>query len=216
LLGILALESRRHGTLIVGEDLGTVPRALPRLLQRWGILSSRVLYFERDHRGGYRPSRRYSRRALVTANTHDHPPLVGFWSGRDLELRRQAGNLGDQAEASAAAEERERERRALVERLRSEGCLRDPALARPYPDLSAGVCNMLSRTPAPLVGVWLDDLAGETDPVNLPGISPDRYPSWSRRLRFDIESLRRDPHVQAALGGLAKHRGGPPKSGPRP
>jgi 4-alpha-glucanotransferase len=206
LLGILALESRRHGALIIGEDLGTVPRVLPGLLQRWGILSSRVLYFERDHRGSYRPSRRYSRRALVTANTHDHPPLAGFWSGRDLELRRQAGNIGDDVDASAAAEERERDRCALVRRLRREGCLRDPELASPYPDLCAGVHTMLSRTPAPLVGVWLDDLAGETDPVNLPGIGLDRYPSWSRRLPAALEDLRRDPRVHAALGGLAQRR----------
>jgi 4-alpha-glucanotransferase len=65
---------------------------------------------------------------------------------------------------------------------------------------------MLSRTPAPLVGVWLDDLAGETDPVNLPGIGLDRYPSWSRRLPAALEDLRRDPRVHAALGGLAQRR----------
>jgi 4-alpha-glucanotransferase len=207
LFGILALESRRHGALIVGEDLGTVPRVVPGLLKRWGILSSRVLYFEKDRRGNYRPSRRYSRRALVTANTHDHPPLAGFWSERDLELRRRAGSIGGDAEASAAKEERERERRALARRLRREGCLRDPELASPYPDLAAGVHSMLSRTPAPLVGVWLDDLAGENDPVNLPGIGLEQYPSWSRRLTADLEDLRRDPRVRAALGGLEQTRG---------
>jgi 4-alpha-glucanotransferase len=206
LFGILALESRRHGALIIGEDLGTVPRVVPGLLKRWGILSSRVLYFEKDRRGNYRSSRRYSRRALVTANTHDHPPLAGFWSGRDLELRRQAGNIGDDVEATAAAKERERERSALAKRLRREGCLRDPELARSYPDLCAGVHTMLSRTPAPLVGVWLDDLAGETDPVNLPGIGLDRYPSWSRRLTANLEDLRQNSSVHAALGALAHKR----------
>jgi 4-alpha-glucanotransferase len=165
-----------------------------------------VLYFEKDRRGNYRSSRRYSRRALVTANTHDHPPLAGFWSGRDLELRRQAGNIGDDVEATAAAKERERERSALAKRLRREGCLRDPELARSYPDLCAGVHTMLSRTPAPLVGVWLDDLAGETDPVNLPGIGLDRYPSWSRRLTANLEDLRQNSSVHAALGALAHKR----------
>jgi 4-alpha-glucanotransferase len=204
LLGILALESRRHGSLIIGEDLGTVPRGLPAVLDRWGILSSRVLYFEKDERGNYRPSRRYSRRALVTANTHDHAPLLGFWQGRDLELRDQVGDLGKGRRLADAMQERERERRALVMRLRRERCLSEPLEAVPYPQLCKSVYAMLARTPAPLVGVWLDDLAGETDPVNLPGIGLDRYPGWSRRLKRTIEELRCDARAEAGLNGLAK------------
>ncbi len=204
LLGILALESRRHGSLIIGEDLGTVPRGLPAVLDRWGILSSRVLYFEKDDRGNYHPARRYSPRALVTANTHDHPPLVGFWRGRDLELRDQVGNLGQGRRLADAMEERERERRALVMRLRRERCLSEPITAAPYPQLCKSVYAMLARTPAPLLGVWLDDLAGEDDPVNLPGIGLDRYPGWSRRLTRSIEGLRQDASVEEALSGLAK------------
>ncbi len=207
LLAILALESRRHRSLIIGEDLGTVPRGLPAVLKRWGILSSRVLYFEKYDRGDYRPSRRYSRRALVSANTHDHPPLVGFWQGRDLELRDQVGNLGEGCRLADAMQERERERRALVTRLRRERCLTGPIPAAPYPQLCKSVYAMLARTPAPLVGVWLDDLAGEADPVNLPGIDIDRYPGWSRRLTSSIEELRRDASVEEVLSGVRKRAG---------
>jgi len=206
LLGILALESRRRGALIVGEDLGTVPRALPSVLERWGILSSRVLYFQRDRAGNFRSSRSYPKRALVTANTHDHPPLAGFWAGRDLELRRQVGSIASDEELAGLQAERERERQALVHRLSAEACLTDAADPGGYPQLCAAVHRFLSQTGAPLIGLWLDDLVGETDPVNMPGIGVDRYPSWSRRLGRDLESLGEDVDVRRAVEAVAERR----------
>src|SRR5215208_2823820 len=69
LFGILALESVRHGSLVVGEDLGTVPPEVPKVLQKWGVLGSKVIVFERDfHSGRFREAGDYPRLALATVN----------------------------------------------------------------------------------------------------------------------------------------------------
>ena len=205
LLGILALESRRAGAIVVAEDLGTTPRGFAARLARRAILSSRVLTFER--RGAaFRPARRYSRRALVTANTHDLVPLAGFARGRDLELRRQAGALASDAALAAARRERAAAARALARRLAADGCLSRGAELPDPPALCAAVAAFLCRTPAPLVGISLDDLVGERDPVNLPGIGPDRHPSWTRRMSVPVEQLGRDANVRAGLAAVPADR----------
>ncbi len=249
LLGILALESARARALVIGEDLGTVPAGLPREMARWGLLSMRVLYFGRDARGRFLPPRRYPARALVCANTHDMAPLAGYWQGRDLVLRRRAGQITTDAALAAAERSREIGRAALVRALRDEGVLRaPPPLEHPRRDrrdakaargghasdadrcgaaasageladeestvaapstgeLCAAVHTFLARTPAVLVGVSLDDLTGEVDPVNLPGVTLDVYPSWSRKMRCSADALAHDPAIAAALGEAPRLRG---------
>jgi 4-alpha-glucanotransferase len=187
---------------VIGEDLGTVPRGLPSQLARWGILSSRVLLFERDRQGSFRSASQYSRRALVTANTYDLPTLAGFWSGGDLQIRRDLGLIseGDLAEGQR---KREFERQALVRCLAGAGSLRSRRQPESSYELCAAVNAFLCKTPAPLVGLLLDDLAGETEPINVPGVPPERYPSWTRRMRLPVEALREDPALRSTLEGAA-------------
>jgi len=205
LLGILALESQRAGALVIGEDLGTVPRGLAARLARWGILSSRVLYFEQCA-GSFRPAKRYSRRALVTANTHDLAPLAGFLTGRDLQLRRQVGQITSDEELDSLQRQRARDCEALRQRLVREDLLpSDPAPL--HPDrFAAAVTAFLCRTPAPLVGLSLDDLLGETEPVNLPGVAASHHRSWTRRMRVPLDQLLSSPAARASLQAVPPER----------
>jgi 4-alpha-glucanotransferase len=208
LLGILVLEARRHGAVVVGEDLGTVPPEVPPALRRRGILSSRVFYFEQRD-GRFRPASGYEPASLATANTHDMPPLAGFWSGRDIERRREAGEVvGDEA-VERARRDRERVKGAMLERLAAEGLL--PAAAEPATgaELRGAVHAFLCKTPAAMVGLNLDDLVGEAEPVNLPGVPCDRFPSWTRRLATPVEALAADPEVRTALRCERRSRGRP-------
>jgi 4-alpha-glucanotransferase len=199
LLGILALESARHRALIVGEDLGTVPPEVPRALDKWGVLSSKVLLFERDGRGGFKPAKTYPELALATANTHDMAPITGHWAERDIDLRLQVGILPTEEAAEAARRARRDDLGALLRRLSNGKILPRPRLPSSAADLRGAVHAFLCSTPSRLVGLSLDDLAGESDPVNVPGVGPDKYPSWSRKMRASLEELRVSADVAAAL-----------------
>jgi 4-alpha-glucanotransferase len=204
LLRVAAQESRRAEALLIGEDLGTVPPQVAPTLARHGVLSSRVLLFERTRAGGFKPASRWSPRALATANTHDLPPLRAWLEGHDLALRHELGLLPDAAALAAARRERDADRRALRRRLARDGLL--PRAAGPAPGWAAwagAVHAFLCATPSPLVGLALDDLAGEVEPVNVPGVDQDTYPSWTRRMDADLETLPARPGFAEALGGAS-------------
>lgn len=201
LFAILALESRRSGAVVIGEDLGTVPQGFSELLERWGVLSTRVLYFERDQAGEFLPPHHYSNRAYVVVATHDMVPLAGFRDGRDLVLRRRVGVIADDAALAKAQAQRRRDFDALIRRLRADGLLTDADSADVNSlRLCAALNRFLRRTSAPLVGISLDDLAGETEPVNLPGVGQDRYRNWSRRMRMPLEELRASQEIRRSIG----------------
>ena len=202
LLSVIALESHRHDCVVIAEDLGTVPEGFADDLKRAGVLSSRVMLFERGEAGAFRPASRYSRRALVTANTHDHPTLAGWCAGRDLEIRRQVGELSGEA-TSSAMEERREDVRLLGRRLRAAKALTGRGLPDAYPGLCRSVYAFLCETPAPLVGVSLDDLAGELEPINVPGVPQDVFASWSRRMSASIAEMAASTDVRSILEALA-------------
>ena len=202
LFGILALESVRHNALVVGEDLGTVPPEVPRVLAKWGVLSSKVQVFERDfHTGRYCAPQEYPRMALATVNTHDLPPLVGWAQGRDIAIRSEVGDLADPATSAAMRASRDHERRSLIASLIEAGLLPQNAHDHlPAEDLIAAVHSFIRRTPSVLVGLSLDDLAMEHAPVNIPGVWQDKYPSWSRRMRETLEEIFASPRTAYELG----------------
>ncbi len=227
LLGVLALESVRAsggaGALVVGEDLGTVPPEVGPALARWGVLSSKVLYFEREEGGAFRPPRAYPATALATVNTHDLAPLAGWWAGRDIELRHAVGQLADDAVDDARAE-RGRDRALLVRMLVGEGALDAAAVnadadadadaeslgadALDAPAVVAAVHRAIRAAPSCLVGIALEDLTAEVEPVNMPGVGGDRFESWTRRLGVALEALAADRSL-ARLFGDAPAAAGP-------
>ncbi len=203
LLGILALESRRQDTVLVAEDLGTLPPELPGMLADWGLLRSSVVYFENDDHH-FRPTSHYPPRALASVSTHDLAPLAGHFQGSDLDLRAAANGVDPDPAVSPAYEERRQAKEGLVAALRTEGFLA-PEGGGDTPD-SAGLRDavhaFLAATPCILASVSLDDLAEERDPVNLPGVPLTSHRSWSRRMSRSLEEL--SPELRAGVEPMRK------------
>src|SRR5439155_25779688 len=123
----------------------------------------------------------------------------GFWDGRDVELRAKVGLIENDEAAVRARDERERDKGALLERLAGDGVLPAAGAPREPAELRGAIHEFLCRTPAALVGLALDDLVGEADAVNLPGVGPDRHPSWTRKMSLTVAEMRNSPDVQKAL-----------------
>jgi 4-alpha-glucanotransferase len=205
LLGILALESQRHGVIVIGEDLGTVPPEVPEAMRRRRMLSSKVVWFEREWDGRFKPAGPYPERALTTVTTHDLPPLNGLWTKRDLDIRREIGLITDDEASVLADRERRDELAALVQRLREEKLLEESD-GPTFEELCTAVHAFAGRTRSVLFGVYLDDVAGEIEPVNIPGVRLSQYRSWSRRMRRTVESLVADPGVLRVLDEIRRAR----------
>ena len=92
LLALVRIEAARAGSIVVGEDLGSVPAGLRPRLAESGLLGSAVMEFEKEGQG-FRPPRLYRPASLASTGTHDTPTLKGWWSGRDIELRHRLGRI---------------------------------------------------------------------------------------------------------------------------
>ncbi|MBN9463403.1 MAG: 4-alpha-glucanotransferase [Burkholderiales bacterium] len=214
LLAVVTLESHRQRCLVIGEDLGTVPDAVREALARAGALSYRLLYFERDAAGAFRAPADYPRDALVSVGTHDLPTLAGWWIGRDLQSRRQAGLFPDEGAYRAQLAGREHDRVRLLEALASDGRLApgaDPAGIARGPltsDLVDAVHAFLAATPARLMMVQPEDWFALVEQSNVPG-TPDAAPNWRRKLPFMLDALAAEPLAERIARVLAAGRTSP-------
>jgi 4-alpha-glucanotransferase len=207
LLAILALESVRAKALVVGEDLGTVPDWVRDRLGAAGVLSYRVLYFERTSSGSLIPPAQYPAQSLAVVTTHDLPTLSGYWEAVDLETRSKIGLVSSDQALTAMHAERQREKAGILDALRSEGFLpfgvsEDPAqTAKMTNELAEIVHQYLARTPAWIVLVNLEDVIGTRVQANLPG-TLDQHPNWCRKLSLTVEELVQDPRFKHLAGQL--------------
>lgn len=198
---IIVLESRRHGALIVGEDLGTVPQEVREAMARHEVQRMFVLQFELDPDPG-RAVRPVPADAVASVNTHDTPTFCGYWEDRDIADRRVLGSLDDGG-ASWAREQRGRLKGALCGFLESRG------LIGPHPspeEIYRAAVRHLADSPARVLLLNLEDLWLEPEPQNVPGTSDER-PNWRRKLGPGLDEVQRLDAVSKTLDAVDHARG---------
>lgn len=202
LLAVLMDESSRHGCLVIGEDLGTVPEGFRERMAAAKILSIRVLYFERDPDGRFRQPGEYPYLAAVSASTHDLPTVVGFLSGLDLDARAAMGFYDMPETEQTARVQRRNAITALLAMLRAEGLLETspgPPPALDEAEVCRAIHRFLARSACALAFIQMDDVVATAGQANLPGTT-DEHPNWRRKLPIMLESLGTEP----ILHGIAE------------
>ncbi|MBL0420992.1 malto-oligosyltrehalose synthase [Ramlibacter sp. AW1] len=211
LLAIVTLESQRQRCLVIGEDLGTVAEEVRTGLARAGVLSYRLLYFERGEDGDFKAPAQYPLHALVAVSTHDLPTLAGWWSGHDLRLRQELQLFPAPELLQRQLLERAQDRVRLLLAVQREGLLTPSQVAAAAgaatPDAAVvqAVHAWLAGAPSAVMMVQLEDVLGMADQANLPG-TVDQHPNWRRKLETGLEDLGQDARWQGLAARLAQVR----------
>jgi 4-alpha-glucanotransferase len=181
LMRLIALESHRHRTIVIGEDLGTVPHGFRNLLAHRGMDGMQVMWFEREW-GPFTPPSRWRTNAVAMTTTHDLPTVAGWWRGRDIDWRTKLGmNPRGSDEASQQAA-RDADRALLWAALKHAGCAQGdpPPLENPEPVVD-GALAYVGGTPSRLAIAPIEDVLALDEQPNLPGTT-NEHPNWRRRL----------------------------------
>ncbi len=181
LYAILTLESYRHRSVVIGEDLGMVPPEVRPAMASHGIYRMFVGQYEliAENALGKIPAH-----AVASLNTHDMYPFAAFWEEKDI-AERQKIKLVDKGEAQKEAKQRRQMKSALLKMYQEKGGRKDIS-----PDTGAvlrTILNFLANSPAYAVLINLEDLWLEIQPQNVPGTQSDY--NWSRKARYSFEEF---------------------------
>lgn len=199
MLSILAIEASRANGVVIGEDLGTVPEYVSKVLAEHGVLGTAVEWFSRVDNSPnagdpYAPPEDYRKYALASVTTHDLPPTAGYLKLEHVDLREELNLLNEPAEQFRAEVQAEIDQ--MLALLVSRGYLpqevADGLKAACAPDADdaetadrealiqrvvEAMHVMLRDAPSVLVQAALVDGVGEHRTQNQPGTSWE-YPNW--------------------------------------
>ena len=234
LMALVALESHRHKTMIIGEDLGATTNEFREQMEDYGILSYKVLPFERDCSGEMIRPENYQQLSVCATSTHDTPTLLNQWNVQDIWQRKALGFYNEDI-LNRMFEQYASQRETMNRRLLEYGCW-DKVGGRPsdnprvnanfVPDgyLPASI-DYLAGSKSALMMVPLSDIFGVSEMGNIPGtldvdltLSDKKslmeingndkrfYPNWRKKMHIPIEHFEDTDEFNNCVNILNEHR----------
>jgi 4-alpha-glucanotransferase len=210
LLAILALESHRHQSLVIGEDLGTVPDEIRAKLADNGVYSYRVFFFEQAPDGGFFSPSHYPEQSMCTLTTHDMPTLAGYWHCDDLTLGKELGIYPAEDILSTLYASRHHNKQSILDTLHGHHSIndevgRDVHNVKMSKALNFGMQLHMASGSSALLSLQLEDWLEMDKPVNIPGTF-NEYPNWRRKLTRNLQDIFNDSSLNELAANLTEAR----------
>ncbi|NMH58616.1 4-alpha-glucanotransferase [Alteromonas ponticola] len=210
LLGILALESHRNQSLVIGEDLGTVPDEIRTKLAENGVYSYRVFFFEQAEDGGFFSPSHYPVQSMSTLTTHDMPTLIGYWHCLDLELGKELGLYPTDEILQTLYQDRHENKQAILDSLHGHNSVDDSVghdvnHTGMTEALNYGIQVHMAKGSSALLSLQLEDWLQMDKPVNIPG-TYNEYPNWRRKLTHTVEEIFDNASIRTLATKLTQAR----------
>mgnify|MGYP000482807124 CR=1 FL=1 len=210
ILRIIALESRRNDCVVIGEDLGTVPDGFSEIMEAAGLLSYKVLFFERWESGLFKRPEMYPEQSMVTVSTHDLPTLTGWWKGRDLQWRQTLNLYPNEEMGLQERSARIEDRNLLIAALADLDVIDLKKAPQQTPaemntELSMAVQKYMAKAPSHIQLIPLEDGLEIIEQVNIPG-TIDEHPNWRQKLPVTMNEFWEENSVISIAQAMKQAR----------
>lgn len=236
LMAIVALESHRHKTMIIGEDIGATTDEFRRQMEEYGILSYKVLPFERESNIYYsmRRPEDYQQLSVCATSTHDTPTLINQWNVQDIWQKKKLGFYNESI-INRMFDQYASQRESMNWMLEHYGCWkevggvksenpREEANFVPEKYVQAATAFM-ARSNSAMMLIPFADIFGVSEMGNIPGTldidmtHSDRksimevngndgrfYPNWRKKMHIPLEHIEDIERFQEIVDILNKYR----------
>ena len=209
LMALLRLESLRNQCIVIGEDLGVVPKEFRAAMAESAIYGNHLLYFEQALDGHYLPPGSQQKDVLLMTTNHDVPTLADWWQGSDLRRRCELG-LVDQPDLENQAMLRDKDKQQMLRWLSDAGYLSDTLslddeLLQFDENLCLAIHEACASSASQLLLLQLEDLQLMTEPLNIPGTYRE-YPNWRRKQQCSVNQIFNNKFTQRLVESVNRER----------
>jgi len=195
--------------MCIRDSLGTVPEGFDKIMEQAGLLSYKVLFFERWESGLYKRPELYPEQSMATVSTHDLHTLVGWWTGRDLQWRRDLNlypntEMRDNEEAGRPGD-REALLAAMVDYGLLNGEFKDLNDKERMHLLSLCVQKFLGESNSAIQLIPLEDALELEEQVNIPG-TIEEHPNWKRKIPIPVDAIWHNKNAAELIALMQKTR----------